>query len=352
MSEDFFRPKKAINSESNEEAMENKKTLDTIQGIKQMTKQEEDSGIQVSGNVPPEFQKALKQKQSQSQPPQSSRNKPKKPNFQEARLSSTPTNPDLDFLIQKLSTEGSIHTEVELPSKGKFYDGINGPIDGILNIRRMTGEEEMVLASQKNKALNIIFKKCLLEKNFNPENLLYVDRIYLLIKLRIISYTPEYEVEITCPECDRKFSHIINLAELEVEYCPDNFTDEILQNTLPTSGFNFRYRFPTGKDEVDIQDYRDRKIKMWGNNQLDDTILYRSSLLLEEIENIVEKSELLFLLKKLPVNDVSYIRTLISEPPFGVQTKIDIGCPGCMHEIVVDLPFDGSFFSPKHKKTE
>ncbi|WP_447516277.1 hypothetical protein, partial [Clostridioides difficile] len=63
----------------------------------------------------------------------------------------------------------------------------------------MTGEEEQILATprfvRKGQAINMIFQRCLKEQ-FRPEQFLTIDRTYILIYLRGISYSPNYDVEV------------------------------------------------------------------------------------------------------------------------------------------------------------
>ena len=68
------------------------------------------------------------------------------------------------------------------------------------------------------------------------------------------------------------------------------------------------------------------------------------------IENISDKEELKVLIRNLPIQDVNYIRNLINEPPFGMQTKIAILSPYSNEEFEIDLPLDSGFFFPKNKK--
>lgn len=259
---------------------------------------------------------------------------------------------DLKSLLEDLKNSTSIYEEVLLPSKGVFYDGTNGPADGVLHIKPMTGEEEQILSTprfvRKGQALNMIFSRCIKEK-FKPEELLTIDRTYLLIYLRGISYSPSYDVEIKCPECEKKFSTDIDLNSLIVERCPDDY-GPILEGTLPTSGYNFKYRLSKGRDETDIQDHRDRRIKNFGDSAADDTLTYRTSLLLEEIQGITDKRDLQTLVKNLPISDVSHIRNCINEPPFGIDTKIETVCPSCLQEFDVDLPLEANFFFPRQRR--
>jgi len=196
----------------------------------------------------------------------------------------------------------------------------------------------------------MIFQRCLQEQ-FRAEELLTIDRTYLLIWLRGISYTPEYDVEVKCPACEKRFSTAIDLNSLYVDQCPDNFGPE-LTDVLPKTGWTFNYRLSRGKDEQEIQDYRERRAKLLGDSSPDETLTYRTALLLERVEGVSNKNELQTLIKSLPIQDVSFIRNCINEPPFGVDTTIPINCPMCMHEFEVDLPLEANFFFPRRKRKE
>lgn len=316
------------------------------------------AGFAIQGKVPPEFLAALNQAN-----PNATTNQPKKGLSQMGQntdkspvrtQSISSASGHLKELLEGLKGSTAIYEEIELPSKGRFYDGDNGPANGILSIRPMTGEEEQILATprfvRKGQAINMIFQRCIKEE-FRPELLLTIDRTYLLIYLRGISYSPSYEVELKCPECDKKFGTTIDLNSLYVEECPDSFGPN-LEDILPTTKLPFSYRLSTGKDEQDISDHRDRRIKAFGDSAADDTLTYRTAQLLNHIDGIESKTELQILLKNLPINDVSYIRNCANEPPFGVDTNIEIICPSCLQDFNVDLPLESNFFFPRRKKAK
>lgn len=249
------------------------------------------------------------------------------------------------------------YEEILLPSRGKFYQN-PALTDGVVHVRPMTGHEEEILATnrfvKKGQAVNMIFRNCLQEQ-VDPEELLTIDRTFLLIYLRGISYTPDYEVQIKCPECENKFSHTINLDQLHLEYCPDDFDQDQLSTVMPATGFKLRYRMSLGRDEALIANHRDRRVKQFGENSADDTLLYRASLLTEDIETpdghrVTGQAFILGILEQLPIKDVAHIRNLMSEPPFGVDTRIDIDCPHCGHEFEITLPMEAGFFFPIQKR--
>lgn len=260
----------------------------------------------------------------------------------------------LKELLEGLKGSTTIYEEIQLPSNGRFYDEGTGPTSGVISIRPMTGEEEQILATprfvRKGQAINMIFQRCMKEP-FKAENLLTIDRTFMLIFLRGISYSPKYEVQVKCPDCEKKFDTTIDLDSLYVEPCPDDY-GPLLQDVMPTTKLPFQYRLSTGRDEQDITDYRDRRIKVVGDATVDDTLSYRTALLLDNIDGLNNKAELKILLKNLPINDLSYIRNCINEPPFGVDTSIEIVCPSCLHDFEVDLPLEANFFFPRRKKTK
>ena len=184
-------------------------------------------GFDISGKPPAEFLERMKQgsQQAPQQPPVAQSHSQQAPVAQQpaanpmARMGAEPQlrvtgSSKLEGLIEEASKSTGVFEEITLPSLGKFYDGNSGPKDGKIHVRPMTGEEEEILATprfhKKGQAMNMIFNRCM-RGNYDVSNWLSADRTYLLIYLRGISYTSDYDVEIKCPECDRRFATAIPL---------------------------------------------------------------------------------------------------------------------------------------------
>lgn len=312
-----------------------------------------DGGMNIQGEPTPAFKAAMakvhSQKATASEEPA-----PQGKLHQSERMGPTtaPTGPLQDMLkdLQVLNYE-----EVVLPSRGVFYSEDSVLSGGVLHIRPMTGAEEEILATprfvKKNEAIDMIFKKCS-QEDYNPLDLLTIDRTFLLIWLRGISYSPEYEVEVKCPECDTKGGQIINLDKLEVNYCPDDFGQSSMMGSLPKSGYKFSYRLSTGRDENKVNAYREKRIRQFGASATDDTLTYRTAQLLNYIGEINDVNSLSILLKRLPISDVSYLRSRVNDPPFGVDTSVDLVCPACTQDFHIDMPLEAGFFFPQYKKKE
>lgn len=376
MTDDVYRPRKKISSEDLQNdpvdqspVNEENDPLASIRQIQQAVGNEvgrdtpeqplvkKDLPFEVSGQMPKAFKEAMAKKAAAAHsdeeddlPPfirETRAAAPKKQKAVDSKIRVTGSD-SFEAALSKLSDPNQWE-EFEFPSKGRFYTDI----PPVVHIRPMTGEEEQILATprfvKKGKAIDMIFDRCIREK-INTEDLLSVDRTHLLIYLRGISYTPEYDVEIKCPECGIKFQTVIDLNGLEVDDCPPEFGPDDLEGVLPVSGFHYRYRLSLGKDEQQISQYRDKKIQDWGDQSEDDTLLYRTALLLEELEGVTMLKEIQFLLKKLPIADVAHLRNEINQPPFGVKTEVPMLCPSCTEEFKIDLPLETSFFFPRKKE--
>jgi len=360
MSDEIYRPQKSVNANINNmqniprdqpiELPENHPLRNQQYQNSHMQPQMELGGLPpnvVTGNIPPQF-KAQITGDTSSVPPQN-----RTPVDVPTAMVMMNANPELNAILNALKQHSTQYEEVLLPSKGRFYDGTDGPVNGIVNIRPMTGEEEQILATprfvKKGTALNMIFSKCIRE-NIKPENLLSQDRTFLLIYLRGISYGTDYEVQVRCPDTDRQFSTTVDLDSLIVTRCPDDYGPNSLQGVLPKSELPFTYRLAKGKDESDLQQYRETRMKSFSDNSLDDTLIFRIAQLVNSVRNITDKEELKVLIRNLPIQDVNYIRNLINEPPFGMQTKVSILSPYSNEEFEIDLPLDSGFFFPRNKK--
>lgn len=371
-----FRPRKQENQEVQNENEENESrgrdVMDMAEKIRQQVSDNSESPpsiknngpIKIQGNIPAAFMNALHGKENESLPVERVRieketkrglegisEKEKQDGQVEGNSNS------LKELLESLKPSTQTFESILLPSKGKFYDGVNGPVDGILTVRPMTGAEEQILATprllKKQQAIDMIFKNCLAER-FPTEKLLSIDRNFLLIYLRGISYGPSYDVEIKCPDCEKKFAHQINLdKDLVVDDCPEDFGPD-LEDVLPVTKLKFSYRLQNGHDEKEINDYHERRNKEFGDSSTssDDTLVYRTALLLDHIDGFTSKQEIKLILNNLPLNDLSYIRTCVNEPPFGVNNEIEMVCPNCLQEFETNLPLGSNFFSPRRKKVK
>lgn len=367
MADEVFRQERTPVNPSDIVAEQGQSKLDQGQAVRDAvaadvgnTPSSGNKAVEIQGNVPAQFLQAQQNVRQEAaaeevemNPNQAKGPRPR-PRYQDQPDIRVTGSNKLEELIQAVKGSTTLYEEITLPSQGKFYDGTNGPADGKIKLRPMTGEEEQILATprfvKQGKAINMIFNRCMSD-SYDSDNFLTADRTYMLIFLRGISYTPDYDVEIKCPFTDKKFATVINLNDLYVDECPLDFSEKNLKDVLPTTGLNFTYRLSTGADEQRVQDYRERRNKGFDNlGQADDTLLYRTSLMITDLEGLTQQFEIQELLKKLPINDVAYLRNVVNDPPFGVDTTIEITSPFNMEDFEIELPLEANFFFPRLRK--
>jgi hypothetical protein len=104
----------------------------------------------------------------------------------------------------------STDLEVELPSECQVYDleDPNMPI----TVRPMTFDDEKSLVSAKKEEdpVNIILQRCV--TNIKVMDLLPMDKLYLIMKLREISYGDDYKTLLLCQECGAENPTTIKLS--------------------------------------------------------------------------------------------------------------------------------------------
>lgn len=231
----------------------------------------------------------------------------------------------IEDILKNLPSENII--EVELPSENKAYrlEDPGSPI----TLRAMTFEDEKSIANAgaNENPVNIILGRCL--TNIKVLDLLPMDKIYLLLKLREISYGDEYKTLLICSHCKAENPTTVNLSELNVNPVPDDFCDPI-EVFLPGIQKNAKVKLPRVRDERIISDTETFMEQLWR--------------FVSEIDGHSDKAIVAQVVQKLPLKD---IKTIINafKTDYGVDTRIKMQCNKCGGVSVLDLPFDANFFN-------
>lgn len=230
----------------------------------------------------------------------------------------------IEELLKNLPPETAV--EIELPSENRVYT-LPDP-DGIITLRPMTFEDEkaLVSASPNQDPINLIIERC--TTNINIGDLLPMDKLYIIMKLREISYGDDYNTLLICPSCKSENPTTITLSDLNVNPVPDDFTDPI-EVILPTLQKNVKVRIPRLRDEKYMKTTQDALSNIWR--------------FVVQIEDYTDKQIIVEVLKKLPIKDM---RTILNamKTDYGVETKIRFDCNSCNTQSVMELPIDANFF--------
>lgn len=213
-------------------------------------------------------------------------------------------------------------------------------------VRGLTGEEEDILGSRNMpvaQKFNTIISRCLLrvgpysdprEVDKIVEALPQGDRIFLLLAVRRVSLGEEMPFISKCPSCEKESMLKVELGSLETKKMKDPMV-RAYNVTLPKSGKQARMVVLDGRGEKIIN-----KAAQTGKDIMSASILAR-------IESIDSKPASIDVLKKLPLADRNFLRTIWEEYEGGVETEIQIDCGHCGEEYAtsVDLGSPG-FFNP------
>tara|TARA_R110000824_G_scaffold62437_5_gene165376 strand:- start:2024 stop:2770 length:747 start_codon:yes stop_codon:yes gene_type:complete len=228
------------------------------------------------------------------------------------------------------SVPEEVEVEVELPSRCLFYT-LDDPSKSV-TIRPMTFEDERGLASmganQTGKSLDYLISRC--TSNINVNHLLDMDKMFILMKIREISYGESFNADIECPKCKESQSISLDISKLQVNKVPEDFKDP-REVHLPVCNKKAVVRFPRSADTQYVSTPDGLAINMWR--------------FVESINDCTDKKVISDVLQKLPLRDMHSILEGLNQTDYGVQTKFLYLCEGCNSKTQMEVPFNETFFT-------
>ena len=246
------------------------------------------------------------------------------------------------------------YEEVMLPSKGICYPA-TWTKEGKISLRPMTTEEEKIITTTRfvktGRAIDMIFKQCLENKEIVTEEMLSGDRTFILYYLRAMSYGAAYEYKIQCPSCGINFETVYNLNDMVIRGLKQEFK-EPLMFTLPISKKVLALRLLRGKDELRLIEERDRRISTYGADQVDNTVSSRLSMVIESVDGNNDRVLIDKVVNRMIAGDAAAIRNFLDDEEPGISTDHKNVCPKCADEFITDVPIGSSFFSVSKTKKQ
>lgn len=236
-----------------------------------------------------------------------------------------------------------------LPSLGKIY---NVPVEAEVELRSMTTDEEMRRMRQSDRPLKVladIIDACLVRPlGISAYDMCLGDYQYLLHKLRVVTYGPEYKLTVVCPYCNSSSENIINLDEFAVNHPVEDIKD-LLTFTLPKSGHKITVTFQTPRLLDDVQ-VRLKELKKQGAaKDTDLTLMLLLSGVIQKVDdNVVDIVKKESFVRKLPMMDTNYILKHVQQldERVGMDTTLHCTCDFCGFEFTSPFRETGEFFGP------
>ena len=242
-----------------------------------------------------------------------------------------------------------------LPSKGLIYEeDVNPEIE----LSSMKTKHEMLRLSateENHKVMSSIIDDCLVsDLGISSYDLCLGDFQYLLYKLRIVTFGPEYELECRCPYCGFESILNINLDELPVHEYDDSLVD-LMEVVLPVTKKKVKLTMQTPRmlDRINsrVREHNKRR----KNTSENATVLYTLMACIEELDD--EKTEPATLekwLRDLPLADSNLLLYRIDEinNSLGIDLDSMETCKVCGSNFIVPFRVNNTFFRPNPSNTK
>jgi hypothetical protein len=221
----------------------------------------------------------------------------------------------------------------------------------------MTTAEEKVLAQGKNSVdslVDFLINNCSrLPPEMSADDLLLMDRIALLVFIRIHSFSPYYRQDVTCSECGMKFKKSINLEkDINVDEIPDDFVEPYEVSIKGNTEYRVGLGLLRGRDEKAISNYR-KKVLAANAMQGDPGYLRRLAAYIRTLDGKdMPINDKLDFVREMPSSCSNILRDAIEEHDYGFNLQIKAKCPSCGEEVSSVMEFSEEFFRPKRDRSE
>jgi hypothetical protein len=219
--------------------------------------------------------------------------------------------------------------KVMLPSKGIFYksfDAANG-----VRVRPMAFKDEAGILQRSNNEspIDYLLENCV--QGVDPQELVSMDILAILFKIREISYGDNYKVTTKCPYCNTENVLDFKMSQLPINFVEDTITDprEIL---LPVTNVKAKVRTPRRSDD---KNYVVSVDNLWR--------------FVESVDDCLDKAQIAELLgdPRFPLKDIKMLINSISLSDYGMVTDAQYSCCNkeCEQISTVTMNVGVDFFS-------
>lgn len=238
-----------------------------------------------------------------------------------------------------------------LPSKGKIYDT---PVCDVVELRSMNTREEMLRQSSTDrpyKLLADIIEGCIVNEKpaIKVYDMCVGDYEFLLHKLRVVTYGPEYKMIVQCPKCGNIENRVFNLDDLEVLEFDSKEFDELRTIELKRSGKVIRLKVETPRilDNIslEVKNFKKRNKEV----TFDPTIMITLKELIDTVDgNKLSDDQLETFITELPAKDSNDLMNRINKlnGKVGLNTSFNYTCSQCGYDTSTFFRFGPEFFGP------
>lgn len=237
--------------------------------------------------------------------------------------------PDRESQLSKLFGDVPLESEVivRLPSEGRFYPG--GTSEVVISPIKFEDEKQLATSVRNGiNPVNLMLSKCV--KGMDPNVLLLIDKLVLLLKIREISYGESYPCHVACPKCSAESDITVDLSKLIINYIPQDISDP-REITLPKLKKTAKVKFPRVADEKFLNSQEDIYNNLWR--------------FVVEIDGVSDPVFIAKAIPKMHIRDIKYILGQVMRVDLGLDPKFILQCVDCGGESLITVPINENFFS-------
>lgn len=247
--------------------------------------------------------------------------------------------------------------EIILPSKGYLNPEI--PDGKIIQRCMMVTDQKFLSGSNLSGSTltNALLERTIeYPKDLDIGKLTTADTLYLLFKLRILSYGEIYKTVSRCPICGERLELEVDLSKIEVNYLEEDYTKD-LEIELPRAGDTVYTKFLTNDDIQYIKDEMDRRKRKYGVVDDSDFIL-RLSTMISKVELkkankdgdkvLTHPTDIQMYVEKLTDLDATAIISTTENIEYGINPLVEERCPNCRNYVEAPITLGAGFFRPKY----
>ena len=244
-----------------------------------------------------------------------------------------------------------------LPSHGLLYEG---DINPNIKLRSMTVRDEMKRMAPSNdgtiyRTLAEVIDDCMVEKpGISCYDMCIGDFQFLMHKLRIVTYGPEYTISCRCSNCGYMDEYTVNLEDLKLDEITEFDRDEYLKVELPVSKKVIELNFNTPRILDDIEKDVDRVAKQYRKqnkmmSSVDWHLLYQLVYAIRTVDgqklSVTQKETFC---NNLVGKDYSTIINALNrlDEKVGLGLMFEVTCGKCGLNMSVPFRLTGEFFRP------
>jgi hypothetical protein len=233
----------------------------------------------------------------------------------------------LSKLLEKIGPKFG-RLAVELPSDGLFYkDSVNK-----VSIRPFTFEDERLLKTMDfmqqdagDRVLEQLLRNCV--DGIDPSELTPLDRLYLLFRLRGISYGDDYPMGADCTHCRERSELGLKISTLKIT----KLTKEMLVFIAPDSEVEIEVKLPRTQDNHLISNA--------------DKMIENMHMFVRSVGGVTDSTIIQEFIRRTTVRDIDTIRRSIYTPEYGMEDHFFYNCAGCGGKNRVNITLNEHFFT-------